>query len=65
MLLKYTVSNFKSIGRTIEFSMFPLEGTSDDRFLSEITTVTGVWKILKRGAFFGPNASGQTSFVQS
>ncbi|MBQ5988308.1 MAG: ATP-binding protein [Oscillospiraceae bacterium] len=65
MLLKYTVSNFKSIGRTIEFSMFPLEGTSDDRFLSEITTVTGVWKILKRGAFFGPNASGKTSFIDS
>lgn len=64
MLLKYSVSNFKSIGRNIEFSMFPLENT-DDRFLTEIDTVAGRWKILKRGAFFGPNASGKTSFVKS
>lgn len=64
MLLKYSVSNFKSIGHNIEFSMFPLENT-DDRFLTEIETVAGKWKILKRGVFFGPNASGKTSFVQS
>ncbi|MBP1566235.1 MAG: ATP-binding protein [Oscillospiraceae bacterium] len=64
MLLKYSVSNFKSIGHNVEFSMFPLENT-DDRFLTEIETVAGTWKILKRGAFFGPNASGKTSFVKS
>lgn len=65
MLLRYSVSNFKSIGNNIEFSMLPSEDTSDDRFLIEIETVVGKWKVLKRGAFFGPNASGKTSFVQS
>ncbi len=65
MLLKYSVSNFKSIGHNVEFSMLPLEGTFDDRFLTEIKTVVGNWKILKRGAFFGPNASGKTSFIDS
>ena len=65
MLLRYSVSNFKSIGNNIEFSMLPSEDTSDDRFLIEIDTVVGKWKILKRGAFFGPNASGKTSFIDS
>ncbi|MCR4889320.1 MAG: ATP-binding protein [Ruminococcus sp.] len=64
MLLKYSVSNFKSIGHNIEFSMFPLENT-DDKYLSTIETIVGTWRVLKRGAFFGPNASGKTSFVQS
>lgn len=65
MLLKYSVSNFKSIGRNIEFSMFPLGDSTDERFLTEIDTVAGTWKVLKRGAFFGPNASGKTSFIDS
>lgn len=65
MLLKYSVSNFKSIGHNIEFSIFPLGDSTDERFLTEIDTVAGKWKVLKRGAFFGPNASGKTSFVQS
>lgn len=64
MLLKYSVSNFKSIGQNIEFSMLPLDD-EDDRFLTEIDTVAGKWKVLKRGVFLGPNASGKTSFVQS
>jgi AAA15 family ATPase/GTPase len=45
--------------------MLPSEDTSDDRFLIEIDTVVGKWKVLKRGAFFGPNASGKTSFIDS
>lgn len=65
MLLKYSVSNFKSIGHNIEFSMFPLEDNLDERFLKDIDTVAGKWKVLKRGVFFGPNASGKTSFVKS
>ena len=65
MLLKYSVSNFKSIGNNIEFSMLPSEDDSDDRFLIEIDTVFGKWEVLKRGAFFGPNASGKTSFIDS
>ncbi|MBO5557549.1 ATP-binding protein [Ruminococcus sp.] len=64
MLLKYSVSNFKSIGHNIEFSMLPLEDT-DDSFLTEIDTVSGKFKVLRRGAFFGPNASGKTSFIKS
>lgn len=65
MLLKYSVSNFKSIGHNIEFSMFPLENTENDQFLTEVNTEAGKMKVLRRGAFFGPNASGKTSFVKS
>ena len=65
MLLRYSVSNFKSIGNNIEFSVLPSEVTFDDGFLIEIDTVVGKWKVLKRGAFFGPNASGKTSFIDS
>ena len=65
MLLRYTVSNFKSIGHDIEFSMLPTTPDIDDRFVKEIDTKAGKWKILKRGAFYGPNASGKSSFIES
>ena len=64
MLLRYNVSNFKSIGEKIEYSMFPLND-ENPKYLSSIKTVTGTWKVLKRGALFGPNASGKTSFIDS
>ena len=38
MLLKYNVSNFKSIGHTIEFSMLPLQNDVEERFLKTIKT---------------------------
>lgn len=65
MLLKYIVSNFKSIGHPIEFSMFPIEKNTDDRFLKTIKTKAGEWKVLCRGGFFGPNASGKSTFIES
>lgn len=65
MLLRYIVSNFKSIGHSVEFSMLPTENNIDERFLKTITTKTGQWKVLRRGGFFGPNASGKSSFVES
>lgn len=65
MLLRYIVSNYKSIGHSVEFSMFPVESSTDERFLATINTKAGKWKILKRGAFFGPNASGKSSFMES
>ncbi len=65
MLLRYIVSNYKSIGHAIEFSMFPTEKSTDDRFLKTITTRAGEWKILQRAGFFGPNASGKTTFIES
>lgn len=64
MLLRYNVSNFKSIGKKIEYSMFPLND-EDPKYLSSIETIVGTWKVLKRGALFGPNASGKTSFIDS
>ena len=64
MLLRYNVSNFKSIGEKIEYSMFPFNNENPE-YLSHIETVTGTWKVLKRGALFGPNASGKTSFIDS
>lgn len=65
MLLRYIVSNFKSIGHPVEFSMFPTEKDTDERFLNTIMTKAGEWKVLQRGGFFGPNASGKTSFIES
>lgn len=65
MLLQYVVSNFKSIGHPVEFSMFPTQATMDERFLKYIPTKTGTWKVLRRGGFFGPNASGKSSFIES
>lgn len=65
MLLRYNVSNFKSIGHSIEFSMFPTDTDIDEKYLQHIDTKAGTWKILKRGGFFGPNASGKTSFIKS
>ncbi len=65
MLLRYVVSNFKSIGHPVEFSMFPTEESTDERFLKTITTKAGKWKVLRRGGLFGPNASGKSSFIES
>ncbi|WP_310603096.1 AAA family ATPase [Anaerosporobacter sp.] len=65
MLLKYIVNNYKSIGHDIEFSMFPDEEILDDNFLTTIDTKMGKWKVLRRGAFFGPNAAGKSNFIKS
>ena len=65
MLLRYIVSNFKSIGHPMEFSMLPAEGITDQRWLKTITTRNGEWNVLCRGGFFGPNASGKSSFIES
>ena len=65
MLLKYIVNNYKSIGHAVEFSMFPTEINSDERFLKTIKTKAGDWKIMHRSGFFGPNASGKSSFIES
>lgn len=65
MLLKCIVSNFKSIGHSVEFSMFPTASSTDERFLETIKTKSGDWKVLRRGGFFGPNASGKSSFIEA
>ncbi len=65
MLLKYIVSNFKSIGHDIEFTMFPSEDLKDQRHLTTINTKQGKWTILRKAAFFGANASGKSNFIQS
>lgn len=65
MLLKYNVSNFKSIGHDIEFSMLPTTSDIDEKYTKEIVTKVGNLRILKRGAFYGPNASGKSSFIES
>lgn len=65
MLLQYNVRNFKSFGHPVEFSMFPTQESTDERFLKKIKTKAGEWKVLQRGGFFGPNASGKSSFIES
>lgn len=65
VLLQYVVSNFKSIGHPVEFSMFPVQATTNERFLKYVSTKSGTWKVLRRGGFFGPNASGKSSFIES
>lgn len=65
MLLKYKVQNYKSIAHSIEYSMFPTkENIKNDQVIT-IDTIKGPWKVLRRGALLGPNASGKSSFIQS
>ena len=46
--------------------MFPVEESADKRFLKALnTTKNGTWEVLRRGGFFGPNASGKSSFIES
>jgi len=65
VLLRYVVSNFKSIGHPVEFSMLPAEESMDKRFSKAVTTRAGEWKVLQRSGFFGPNGSGKSSFIES
>lgn len=65
MLLRYVVSNFKSIGHPIELSLLLPKASKDDRFCRTITTRKGEWKVLQRCGLFGPNASGKSSLVES
>jgi AAA15 family ATPase/GTPase len=65
MLIKYIVSNFKSIGHPVEFSMLPTKNDIEERFFKTISTKAGEWKVLRRGGFFGPNASGKSTFIES
>ena len=65
MLLRYIVENFKSIGKEIEFTMFPSKDIKDKKFISTLETRNGNWEVLKRAAFFGPNASGKSNFIKS
>lgn len=65
MLLRYIVENFKSIGKGIEFTMFPTKDIKDKKFISTLKTRNGNWEVLKRAAFFGPNASGKSNFIKS
>lgn len=65
MLLKYIVSNFKSIGHPVEFCMIPTDENTDERFLTTLDADGTKIKVLRRGGFFGPNASGKSAFVES
>lgn len=65
MLLRYIVSNFKSIGHPLEFNMLPTKESDDQRFLKSIKVQSSEWKVLQRSGFFGPNASGKSSFIES
>ena len=61
MLLRYIVSNFKSIGHPVEFSMFPTEESTDERFLKN--NHNKGWRMEGIAAWWllGPNASGKSS----
>lgn len=65
MLLRYIVNNYKSIGHDIEFSMFPNEEIVNEDLITTIKTKMGEWNVLRRGAFFGPNAAGKSNFIKS
>lgn len=65
MLLQYVVSNFKSIGHPVEFGMFPVQSSADERFLKTVNTNVGEWEVLCRAGFFGPNAAGKSSLIKS
>lgn len=46
MLLKYIVSNYKSIGVPMVFSMFPVTEQVDERLSKTIDTKAGQWRVL-------------------
>ena len=64
MLLQYIVSNFKSVGRSVEFTMIPSKDV-DEKYVTILNTNSGQFKVLKRGALFGPNASGKSTLIES
>ena len=45
MLLRYIVENFKSIGKEIEFTMFPSKDIKDKKFISTSETRNGNWGV--------------------
>jgi AAA15 family ATPase/GTPase len=45
--------------------MFPTTSEINDKYVKTIHTKAGDWRILRRGAFYGPNASGKTSLIKS
>lgn len=65
MLLRYIVSNFKSIGSPVEFTMLPSNQQIDIDAIKKLKVQNTEWHILRRGALFGPNASGKTSLIKS
>lgn len=65
MLIKYAVSNFKSIGHKIEFNMLPSSLDVDERLVKHINTQGFNGNILQRACFLGSNASGKSSFIES
>mgnify|MGYP004468627931 FL=1 len=65
MLLRYIVSNFKSIGSPVEFTMLPSEQIIDVESLKQVDTKDSEWHLLRRAGLFGPNASGKSSLIRS
>lgn len=65
MLLKYMVSNFKSIADTLSFSMIPTIKDTGSQYVNKLKIKDAEITVLRRGIFFGANASGKTSFVES
>ncbi len=65
MLLRYIVSNFKSIGSPVEFTMLPSDQQINTDALKKLKIQDTEWQILRRGALFGHNASGKTSLIKS
>ena len=52
MLLRYIVSNFKSIGHPVEFSMFPTEENVDESYLKTIKNKGRRMEDTAPGLFF-------------
>lgn len=65
MLLKYNVSNFKSIADNIDFRMVPNSQEMDELYYNTVKDGNSEIKVLKRAICYGANASGKSSFVES
>lgn len=65
MLLKYNVSNFKSIADSIDFKMIPNSQIVNPIYYNTIQNANEELNVLKRAICYGANASGKTSFVES
>lgn len=65
MLLRYLVSNFRSIGQAVELSMLPTGQSMEQEYSRNLRVDGSEWNVLRRAALFGPNASGKSSLIMS
>ena len=65
MLIEFSVSNFKSIGEKVTFSMVGSSSATKRDGITHHTNNSLAPNVLVSSVLFGPNASGKSSFIES